>query len=184
MKENQRLIRFEKNPITMVLLSDSSLTRDEETIETYSELLDAVDFDRVITVCKFACIDVKNEDCDKNDFFSRWRDESFWKDLTPGEAVNRSAVDRSALREVLSRQLDSVFEKAKLRINSLDSSELYYSKNEEIYILEDFSIDTFKKFCLYIFKDYLRISEASTIESVMKMRVIRSADNSVKRLQN
>lgn len=51
MKENQRLIRFEKNPITMVLLSDSSLTRDEETIETYSELLDAVDFDRVITVC-------------------------------------------------------------------------------------------------------------------------------------
>lgn len=88
------------------------------------------------------------------------------------------------MREVLSRQLDSVFEKAKLRINSLDSSELYYSKNEEIYILEDFSIDTFKKFCLYIFKDYLRISEASTIESVMKMRVIRSADNSVIQLRD
>ena len=184
MKENGNLTRFEKNPITMVSLSDSSLTRDEETIETYSELLDAVDFDRVLAVCKFACIDVKNEDCDKNDFFSRWRDESFWKDLSPGEAVNRSAIDRSALREVLSRQLDSVFEQSKIRINSINSSELYYSKNEEIYILEDFSIDTFKKFCLYIFKDYLRISEASTIESVMKMRVIRSADNSVIQLRD
>ena len=71
MKENGNLIRFEKNPITMLSLSDSSLTRDEETIETYSELLEAVDFDRVIMVCKFACIDVKNEDCDKNDFFQQ-----------------------------------------------------------------------------------------------------------------
>ena len=184
MKDNQDLIRFEKNPITILLLNDSSLTRDKETIETYSELLDAVDFDRVLAVCKFVCIDVKNEDCDKNDFFSRWQDESFWKDRTPGEAVSRSVIDRGALKEILSRQLDSVFEKAKIRINSLNSSELYYSMNDEICILENFSIDAFKKFCLYIFKDYLRISEASTIVSVMKMRVISSADSSVIQLRD
>lgn len=184
MQENQDLIRFEKNQITMIVLSDPSLTRDEETIKTYSSLLDVIDFDRVLMVCKFACIDVKNENVNRLEFFDRWKNENFWTEMTPGKAISRSTVDRHALKEILSRQFDTVLEDAKVRINSLKSSELYYSKDDEIYILENFSIDTFKKFCLYIFKDYLRISEASTIESVMRMRVTRSADSSVIQLRD
>lgn len=184
MKENQDLIRFKKNQITMIVLSDPSLTRDEETIKTYSSLLDVIDFDRVLMACKFACIDVKNEDVNRLEFFDRWRNENFWTEMTPGKAISRSTIDRHALKEILSRQFDTVLEEAKVRINSLNSTELYYSKDDEIYILENFSIDTFKKFCLYIFKDYLRISEASTIEAVMKMRVTRSADSSVIQLRD
>ena len=104
----------------------------------YEKLLEAIEFDRVVACARFVSMDGKsiivNEseklDVPKDVYFSRWKDEIFWKNLDRSSAVSKNGrVIRYKLKDEFSRQLKSVLTRSNVRLDHRRSSKLYYDED-------------------------------------------------------
>lgn len=78
-----------KNPYVIAELSTSSEEIDEEVIDLYEPLLEEIDFDRVLRCADFASINTNEiSDVNREDYFDRWKDAHFWKNLQLGSAFS------------------------------------------------------------------------------------------------
>ena len=175
---NEKIV--EKNPIILKELSTTFETLGEEDMFRYEKLLEVVEFDRVVACARFVVLDGKfvmiNEsdklDVPKDVYFSRWKDEIFWKDLDRSSAVSKDGrVIRYKIKEELTRQLRSVLTRSNVRLDHRRSSKLYYDEDGQTKILENFSEESFIAFCMHIFARYLRLSEASVIKTALRYRI-------------
>ena len=158
-----------KNPYVIAELSMSSEEIDEEVIDLYEPLLEEIDFDRVLRCADFASINTNEiSDVNREDYFDRWKDAHFWKNLQLGSAFSPREIIRREIKDVVSRQLKSAFKLSKVRIVNLKSSKLFYSKDSELCMLERFDERSFISFCMYIFARHLKLSEDDAIKTALR----------------
>ena len=169
-----------KNPYVIAELSMSSEEIDEEVIDLYEPLLEEIDFDRVLRCADFASINTNEiSDVNREDYFDRWKDAHFWKNLLLGSAFSPREIIRREIKDVVSRQLKSAFKLSKVRIVNLKSSKLFYSKDSELCMLERFDERSFISFCMYIFARHLKLSEDDAIKTALRDRVKPPSENSI-----
>ena len=170
----------ERNPYILSELSMSCEELDEEVMFQYEKLLEVVDFDRVAVCANFAIMNPNEaSDVDRGVYFSRWKNETFWKNLQLGSAVSSKEIVRREIKDVISRQLKSVLKLSGVRLVNLRSSQLYYSENDQLKLLEGFSDQSFISFCMYIFAKYLKLSEDDAIKTALRDRVKPASNNSI-----
>ena len=170
----------ERNPFILSELSTSCEELDEEVMFQYEKLLEVVDFDRVAVCANFATMNPNEaSDVDRGVYFSKWENETFWKNLQLGSAVSSKEIVRREIKDVISRQLKSVLKLSGVRLVNLRSSQLYYSENDQLKLLEDFSEQSFISFCMYIFARYLKLSEDDAIKTALRDRIKPASNNSV-----
>lgn len=170
----------ERNPYILSELSMSCEELDEEVMFQYEKLLEVVDFDRVAVCANFAIMNPNEaSDVDRGVYFSRWKNETFWKNLQLGSAVSSKEIVRREIKDVISRQLKSVLKLSGVRLVNLKSSQLYYSENDQLKLLEGFSDQSFISFCMYIFAKYLKLSEDDAIKTALRDRVKPASNNSI-----
>ena len=171
---------YERNPFILSELSTSSEELDETVFFQYEKLLEVVDFDRVVACANFSIMNPnESSDVSRDVYFSRWENEDFWKSIPLGSAIFGGRISRHKIKDVVSRQLKSVLKLSKVRLANLRSSTLYYSENEELKILDDFSEESFISFCMFIFARYLYLSEDDVIKNALRGRVNPASNNSV-----
>lgn len=170
----------ERNPFILSELSMTCEELDEEVMFQYEKLLEVVDFDRVAVCANFAIMNPNEaSDVDRGVYFSRWKDETFWKNLQLGSAVSSKEIVRREIKDVISRQLKSVLKLSGVRLVHLRSSKLYYSENDQLKLLENFNDQSFISFCMYIFARYLKLSEDDAIKTALRDRVKPVSNNSI-----
>lgn len=170
----------ERNPFILSELSMSCEELDEEVMFQYEKLLEVVDFDRVAVCANFAMMNPNEaSDVNRGVYFSRWKNETFWKNLQLGSAFSSKEVVRREIKDVISRQLKSVLKISNVRLVHLRSSNLYYSENDQLKLLENFSEQSFISFCMYIFARYLKLSEDDAIKTALRDRIKPASNNSV-----
>lgn len=170
----------ERNPYILSELSMSCEELDEEVMFQYEKLLEVVDFDRVAVCANFAIMNPNEaSDVDRGVYFSRWKNETFWKNFQLGSAVTSKEIVRREIKDVISRQLKSVLKLSGVRLVNLRSSQLYYSENDQLKLLEGFSDQSFISFCMYIFAKYLKLSEDDAIKTALRDRVKPASNNSI-----
>ena len=175
---NEKIV--ERNPFILSELSMSCEELDEEVMFRYEKLLEVVDFDRVAVCANYAIMNPNEaSDVSRDVYFSRWKDESFWKNLPLGSAFSNKEIIRREIKDVISKQLKSVLKLSNVRLVHLRSSKLYYSENEQLKLLDDFSDQSFVSFCMYIFTRYLKLSEDDAIKTALRDRVKPASNNSV-----
>ena len=161
-------------------MSVSSEELDEEVMFRYEKLLEVVDFDRVAVCANYAIINPNEaSDVSRDVYFSRWENDTFWKNLPLGSAFSHKEIVRREIKDVISRQLKSVLKLSNVRLVHLRSSRLYYSENDQLKLLEDFNEKSFISFCMYIFARYLKLSEDDAIKNALRDRVKPASNNSV-----
>lgn len=170
----------ERNPFILSELSMSCEELDEEVMFQYEKLLEVVDFDRVAVCANFAIMNPNEaSDVDRGVYFSRWKNETFWRNLQLGSAVSSKEIVRREIKDVISRQLKSVLKLCGVRLVHLRSSNLYYSENDQLKLLENFNEQSFISFCMYIFARYLKLSEDDAIKTALRDRVKPASNNSI-----
>lgn len=170
----------ERNPYILSELSMSCEELDEEVMFQYEKLLEVVDFDRVAVCANFAIMNPNEaSDVDRGVYFSRWKNETFWKNFQLGSAVTSKEIVRREIKDVISRQLKSVLKLSGVRLVNLRSSQLYYSENDQLKLLEGFSDQSFISFCMYIFAKYLKLSEDDAIKTALRDRIKPASNNSI-----
>lgn len=145
----------------------------------YEKLLEVVEFDRVVACARFVTMngrlissnEIDESNIPKDVYFSRWKNETFWKSLERSSAISKTnRVIRYKINDLLTRQLRSVLTRSDVRLDHR-RSKLYYIEDNRIKILEDFSEESFVSFCMRIFARYLRLSESDVIKTALRHRV-------------
>lgn len=180
---NEKICKL--NPLVLSELSRTFIELHERVFDQFEELLEVVEFDRVVACLRFITCNGKLATTDREDlsdvsrdvYFSRWNDEIFWKQLDRSSAVSKSGrVIRYKIKEELTRQLRSVLTCSKVRLDHRRSSKLYYTKDGQLKVLKNFSERDFITLCMDIFARYLRLSEASVIKTALRYRILPSLD--------
>ena len=175
----------EKNPIILEELSTTFEELGKDDMIRYEKLLEVVEFDRVVACARFVTMngrlassnEIDESNIPKDVYFSRWKNETFWKSLERSSAVSKTnRVIRYKIKDVLIRQLRSVLTSSNVRLDHQRSSKLYYIEDNQIKILENFDEESFISFCMHIFARYLRLSESDVIKTVLRYRVIPTLD--------
>lgn len=175
---NKKIV--EKNPMILKDLSTTFEVLGKDDMLRYEKLLEVIDFDRVVTCARFVTMngilvtvdETDESDIPKDIYFSRWKNETFWKDLERSSAVSKNRrVIRYKIKDILTRQLRSVLTRSDVRLDHRKSSKLYYIEDNQIKILENFSEESFVSFCMHIFARYLRLSESDVIKTALRYRV-------------
>lgn len=170
----------EKNPIILEELSTTFEVLGKDDMIRYEKLLEVVEFDRVVACAKFVTMngrlissnEIDESNIPKDVYFSRWKNETFWKSLERSSAISKTnRVIRYKIKDLLTRQLRSVLIRSDVRLDHRRSSKLYYIEDNRIKILEDFSEESFVSFCMHIFARYLRLSESDVIKTALRHRV-------------
>lgn len=125
----------------------------------YAVLLECVDFDRVYLSMKFL-VDMTSEDVAAmggiNEYFSRYRKNTFWRDFKPGSLSKQ--VDSA--NEMLINLLKTTFKLARFKIaehaKTLFYRDLLADDTKTIEMIEDFSYDDFRQFLLTLFAPYMK----------------------------
>lgn len=175
----------EKNPIVLEELSTTFEELGKDDMIRYEKLLEVVEFDRVVACARFVTMngrlassnEIDESNIPKDVYFSRWKNETFWKSLERSSAVSKTnRVIRYKIKDVLTRQLRSVLTSSNVRLDHRRSSRLYYSEDNQTKILENFDEESFISFCMHIFARYLRLSESDVIKTALRYRVIPTLD--------
>lgn len=175
---NKKIV--EKNPMILKDLSTTFEVLGKDDMIRYEKLLEVIDFDRVVACARFVTMngmlmtvdETDESDIPKDIYFSRWKNETFWKDLERSSAVSKNRrVIRYKIKDLLTRQLRSVLTRCDVRLDHRRSSKLYYIEDNRIKILENFSEESFVSFCMHIFARYLRLSESDVIKTALRYRV-------------
>ena len=175
----------EKNPIVLEELSTTFEELGKDDMIRYEKLLEVVEFDRVVACARFVTMNgrlVSSNETDESNipkdvYFSRWKNETFWKSLERSSAVSKTnRVIRYKIKDVLTRQLRSVLTRSNVRLDHRRSSKLYYREDNQTKILENFDEESFISFCMHIFARYLRLSESDVIKTALRDRVIPTLD--------
>lgn len=175
----------EKNPIVLEELSTTFEELGKDDMIRYEKLLEVVEFDRVVACARFVTTngrlassnEIDESNIPKDVYFSRWKNETFWKSLERSSAVSKTnRVIRYKIKDVLTRQLRSVLTSSNVRLDHRRSSRLYYSEDNQTKILENFDEESFISFCMHIFARYLRLSESDVIKTALRYRVIPTLD--------
>ena len=175
----------EKNPIVLEELSTTFEELGKDDMIRYEKLLEVVEFDRVVACARFVTMngrlassnEIDESNIPKDVYFSRWKNETFWKSLERSSAVSKTnRVIRYKIKDVLTRQLRSVLTSSNVRLDHRRSSRLYYSEDNQTKILENFDEESFISFCMHIFTRYLRLSESDVIKTALRYRVIPTLD--------
>lgn len=185
----ERLYANEKirklNPLVLSELSGTFIALHERVFDQFEELLEVVEFDRVVACLRFITCNGRLITTDPEDlsdvsreiYFSRWNDENFWKYLQLSSAVSKSGrVVRYKLKDEFSRQLKSVLTRNNVRLDHRRSSELYYTEDGQLKVIKNFSERDFIMLCMDIFARYLRLSEEDAIKIVLRHRVLPISD--------
>ena len=169
----------EKNPIILEELSTTFEVLGKDDMIRYEKLLEVVEFDRVVVCARFVTMngrlissnEIDESNIPKDVYFSRWKNETFWKSLERSSAISKTnRVIRYKINDLLTRQLRSVLTRSDVRLDHR-RSKLYYIEDNRIKILEDFSEESFVSFCMHIFARYLRLSESDVIKTALRHRV-------------
>lgn len=169
----------EKNPIILEELSTTFEVLGKDDMIRYEKLLEVVEFDRVVACARFVTMngrlissnEIDESNIPKDVYFSRWKNETFWKSLERSSAISKTnRVIRYKINDLLTRQLRSVLTRSDVRLDHR-RSKLYYIEDDRIKILEDFSEESFVSFCMHIFARYLRLSESDVIKTALRHRV-------------
>lgn len=175
---NKKIV--EKNPLILKELSRTFIELHERVFDQFEELLEVVEFDRIVACLRFITYNGRLTTTDLEDlsdvsrdvYFSRWNDENFWKYLQLSSAVSKSGrVVRYKLKDEFSRQLKSVLTRNNVRLDHRKSSKLYYTEDGQLKVLKDFSERDFITLCMDIFARYLRLSESSVIKTALRYRI-------------
>ncbi len=175
---NKKIV--EKNPIILEELSTTFEVLGKDDMLRYEKLLEVVEFDRVVACARFVTMngrlvssnEIDESNIPKDVYFSRWKNETFWKSLERSSAISKTnRVIRYKIKDLLTRQLRSVLTHSNVRLDHRRSSKLYYSEDDPIKILENFSEESFVSFCMHIFARYLRLSESDVIKTALRYRV-------------
>ena len=175
----------EKNPIILEELSMTFEELGKDDMIRYEKLLEVVEFDRVVACARFVTMngrlassnEIDESNISKDVYFSRWKNETFWKSLERSSAVSKTnRVIRYKIKDVLTRQLRSVLTSSNVRLDHRRSSRLHYSEDNQTKILENFDEESFISFCMHIFARYLRLSESDVIKTALRYRVIPTLD--------
>lgn len=185
----ERLYSNEKirklNPLVLSELSRTFIALHERVFDQFEELLEVVEFDRVVACLRFITYNGRLITTDPEDlsnvsrdvYFSRWKDENFSKYLQLSSAVSKSGrVVRYKLKDEFSRQLRSVLTRSNVRLDHRRSSKLYYTEDGQLKVLKNFSEQDFITLCMDIFARYLRLSEEDAIKIVLRHRVLPISD--------
>lgn len=185
----ERLYSNEKirklNPLVLSELSRTFIELHERVFDQFEELLEVVEFDRVVACLRFITYNGRLITTDPEDlsnvsrdvYFSRWKYENFWKYLQLSSAVSKSGrVVRYKLKDEFSRQLKSVLTRNNVRLDHRRSSKLYYTEDGQLKVLKNFSEQDFIMLCMDIFARYLRLSEEDAIKIVLRHRVLPISD--------
>lgn len=133
---NKKIV--EKNPLILKELSRTFIELHERVFDQFEELLEVVEFDRIVACLRFITYNGRLTTTDPEDlsdvsrdvYFSRWNDENFWKYLQLSSAVSKSGrVVRYKLKDEFSRQLKSVLTRSNARLDHRKSSKLYYTED-------------------------------------------------------
>lgn len=174
---NEKICKL--NPLVLSELSRTFIELHERVFDRFEELLEVVEFDRVVACLRFITYNGRLittdpedlSDVSKDVYFSRWIDENFWKYLQLSSAVSKSGrVVRYKLKDEFSRQLRSVLTRSNVRLDHRKSSKLYYSEDGQMKVLENFSERDFITLCMDLFARYLRLSEEDAIKLVLRYR--------------
>lgn len=180
---NKKIV--EKNPLVLSELSRTFIELHERVFDQFEELLEVVEFDRVVACLRFITYNGRLITTDPEDlsdvsrdvYFSRWNDENFWKYLQLSSALSKSGrVVRYKLKDEFSRQLRSVLARNNVKLDHRRSSELYYTEDDRLKVLRNFSERDFITLCMDLFARYLRLSEEDTIKIVLRHRVLPISD--------
>lgn len=175
---NEKIV--EKNPIILEELSTTFEVLGKDDMLRYEKLLEVVEFDRVVACARFITMngrlvssnEIDESNIPKDVYFSRWKNETFWKSLERSSAISKTnRVIRYKIKDLLARQLRSVLTRSDVRLDHRRSSRLYYTEDNQIKILENFSEESFVSFCMHIFARYLRLSESDVIKTALRYRV-------------
>lgn len=185
----ERLYSNEKirklNPLVLSELSRTFIALHERVFDQFEELLEVVEFDKVVACLRFITYNGRLITTDPEDlsnvsrdvYFSRWKDENFSKYLQLSSAVSKSGrVVRYKLKDEFSRQLRSVLTRSNVRLDHRRSSKLYYTEDGQLKVLKNFSEQDFITLCMDIFARYLRLSEEDAIKIVLRHRVLPISD--------
>lgn len=176
---NEKICKL--NPLVLSELSRTFIALHERVFDQFEELLEVVEFDRVVACLRFITYNgrlITTEPEDLSDvsrdvYFSRWNDENFWKYLQMSSAVSKSGrVVRYKLKDEFSRQLRSVLTRSNVRLDHRKSSKLYYSEDGQMKVLKNFSERDFITLCMDLFARYLRLSEEDAIKLALRYRII------------
>lgn len=176
---NEKICKL--NPLVLSELSRTFIALHEAVFDQFEELLEVVEFDRVVACLRFITYNgrlITTEPEDLSDvsrdvYFSRWNDENFWKYLQMSSAVSKSGrVVRYKLKDEFSRQLRSVLTRSNVRLDHRKSSKLYYSEDGQMKVLKNFSERDFITLCMDLFARYLRLSEEDAIKLALRYRII------------
>lgn len=180
---NEKICKL--NPLVLSELSRTFIELHERVFDQFEELLEVVEFDRVVACLRFITYNGRLTTTDPEDlsdvsrdvYFSQWNDENFWKYLQLSSTVSKSGrVIRYNLKDEFSRQLKSVLTRGNVRLDHRESSNLYYTEDGQLKVLKDFSEQDFITLCMDIFARYLRLSEASVIKTALRYRILPSLD--------
>lgn len=176
---NEKICKL--NPLVLSELSRTFIELHERVFDQFEELLEVVEFDRVVACLRFITYNGRLITTDPEDlsdvsrdvYFSRWNDENFWKYLQLSSAVSKSGrVVRYKLKDEFSRQLRSVLTRSNVRLDHRKSSKLYYSEDGQMKVLKNFSERDFVTLCMDLFARYLRLSEEDAIKLALRYRII------------
>lgn len=175
------------NPLVLSELSRTFFELDEAVFYRFEELLEVVEFDRVVACLRFITsngqlITTYREDLSdvpREVHFSRWNSENFWKHLQLSSALSKNGrVIRYKLKDEFSRQLRSVLTRSNVRLDHRKSSKLYYnSEDGQMKVLKNFRERDFIKLCMEIFARYLRVSEEDAIKLALRYRIIPNRED-------
>ena len=176
---NEKICKL--NPLVLSELSRTFIELHERVFDQFEELLEVVEFDRVVACLRFITYNGRLITTDPEDlsdvsrdvYFSRWNDENFWKYLQLSSALSKSGrVVRYKLKDEFSRQLRSVLTRSNVRLDHRRSSKLYYSEDGQMKVLNNFIERDFITLCMDLFARYLRLSEEDAIKLVLRYRTI------------
>lgn len=183
---NEKICKL--NPLVLSELSRTFIELHERVFDQFEELIEVVEFDRVVACLRFITYNGRLITTDPDDlsdvsrdvYFSRWNDENFWKYLQLSSAVSKSGrVVRYKLKDEFSRQLRSVLTRSNVRLDHRKSSKLYYSEDGQMKVLKNFSERDFITLCMDLFARYLRLSEEDAIKLALRYRIIPNREDLV-----
>lgn len=156
LRSNARV--YSLNPTIVSNLLDSERVFSS-SFNKYAVLLECVDFDRVYLSMKFL-MDMTSEEVAAmggiNEYFSRYRKNTFWRDFKPGSLSKQ--VD--SVNETLIDLLKTTFKLARFKIaehaKALFYRDLLADNTSTIEMIEDFSYDDFRQFLLTLFAPYMK----------------------------
>lgn len=163
LSENTRV--YSLNPaITSNLMCSEKVF--SATFNKYSRLLECVDFDRVYLSMKFL-VDMTPEDIKAlggaNEYFSSYKDRTFWREFQPG-SLNRRSDDAN---EMLIDLLRNSFRLARFKISEHAKILFFRDKladgTDTIETIENFDYDDFRQFLITLFAPYMKARYSKSI---------------------